>query len=76
LPDQFHQENLPADFENVFPDDDVIKAMLGKPFVEQLRLIALADTRIRYAVADFSRLRAAMAMASRRSPVNWRSGEL
>jgi hypothetical protein len=28
---------------------------LGKPFVEQLRLIALADTRIRYAVADYYR---------------------
>lgn len=53
--DQFRQDNLPVDFENVFPDDDVVKAMLGKPFVEQLRLVALADTRIRYAVVDFYR---------------------
>lgn len=55
LRDQFRQDNLPTDFEDVFPDEDVIKAMLGKPFVEQLRLIALADKRIRYAVADYYR---------------------
>jgi hypothetical protein len=53
--DQFQQDNLPVDFESVFPGDDVIKAMLGKPFVEQLRLIALTDARIRYAVVDYYR---------------------
>ena len=55
LRDQFRQDNLPTDFEDIFPDEDVIKAMLGKPFVEQLRLIALADKRIRYAVTDYYR---------------------
>lgn len=55
LRDRFQQDNLPVDFENVFPHDDMVKAMLGKPFVEQLRLIALADARIRFAVADYYR---------------------
>lgn len=55
LREQFLQDNLPVDFENVFPHDDVVEAMLGKPFVEQLRLVALADTRIRYAVVDYYR---------------------
>ena len=49
------QDNLPIDFANVFPDEDVVKAMLGKPFVEQLRLVALADPRIRHAVTDYYR---------------------
>jgi hypothetical protein len=55
LREQFLQDNLPVDFENVFPDEDVVKAMLGKPFVEQLRLVALADSRIRHAVTDYYR---------------------
>jgi hypothetical protein len=55
LREQFLQDNLPVDFENVFPDEDVVKAMLGKPFVEQLRLVALTDARIRYAVTDYYR---------------------
>jgi hypothetical protein len=55
LRDQFGQDNLPVDFNNVFPADDAIKAMLGRPFVEQLRLIALTDPRIRYAVIDYYR---------------------
>lgn len=55
LREQFLQDNLPIDFENVFPNDEVVKAMLGKPFVEQLRLVALADPRIRHAVTDYYR---------------------
>lgn len=55
LREQFRQDNLPIDFENVFPEEDVVKAMLGKPFVEQLRLVALADPRIRHAVTDYYR---------------------
>lgn len=55
LREQFLQDNLPIDFANVFPDEDVVKAMLGKPFVEQLRLVALADPRIRHAVTDYYR---------------------
>jgi hypothetical protein len=55
LRDQFGQDNLPVDFNNVFPADDAIKAMLGRPFVEQLRLIALTEPRIRYAVIDYYR---------------------
>ena len=55
LREQFIQDNLPIDFENVFSDEDVVKAMLGKPFVEQLRLVALADPRIRHAVTDYYR---------------------
>ncbi len=53
LREQFLQDNLPIDFENVFPEEDVVKAMLGKPFVEQLRLVALTETRIRHAVTDY-----------------------
>jgi hypothetical protein len=55
LREQFLHDNLPVDFENVFPGEDVVKAMLGKPFVEQLRLVALADARIRHAVTDYYR---------------------
>ena len=55
LRDQFSQDNLPVDFDRVFPPEDVVKAMLGQPFVEQLRLIALAEPRIRHAVIDYYR---------------------
>lgn len=55
LREQFLQDNLPTDFERIFPDEDIVKAMLGRPFVEQLRLVAIADPRIRYAVTDYYR---------------------
>lgn len=55
LRDQSGDENLPVDFDNVFPLDDAIQAMLGRPFVEQLRLIALTEPRIRHAVIDYYR---------------------
>jgi hypothetical protein len=55
LGDQFGQDNLPVDFDNVFPTEDAVKAMVGLPFVEQLRLITLTEPRIRHAVIDYYR---------------------
>ena len=51
LRDQFRHDNLPTDFEDVFPDEDVIKAMLGKPFVEQVRRSARQCWAMRRAVS-------------------------
>lgn len=56
LREQFDlDENLPIDLKNVFPTEDVIKAMLGRPFVEQLRIIALTERRVQHAIIDYYR---------------------
>jgi hypothetical protein len=55
LRDQFRADNLPIDFDTEDPPAQMVLALSQCKFVEQLKLIALTDRRIRHAISDYYR---------------------
>jgi hypothetical protein len=55
LRDQFKADNLPIDFDTEDPPAQMVLALSKCKFVEQLKLIALTDRRIRHAISDYYR---------------------
>lgn len=53
--DQFRSDNLPIDFAAIDPPPERETALASNPFVQQLRLIALSDSRIKHAITDYYR---------------------
>lgn len=55
LREQFKRDALPVDFKTVFPSATVIAELDKRPFVRQLRRIAIGSKRIEYAIRDYYR---------------------
>lgn len=55
IAEQFHEDNLPIDFEHYEPEDGVHADSDDRYFVKQLRAIGLLSDRIRRAILDYYR---------------------
>lgn len=55
LREQFKRDALPVDFKTAIPSQTVIAELDKRPFVQQLRGIAIGSQRIEYAIRDYYR---------------------
>lgn len=55
LREQFKRDALPVDFKTAIPSETVIAELDKRPFVKQLRRIAIGPKRIEYAIRDYYR---------------------
>jgi hypothetical protein len=55
LREQFKRDALPVDFKAIVPSETVIAKLDKRPFVRQLRKIAIGPKRIEYAIRDYYR---------------------
>jgi hypothetical protein len=55
LREQFKRDALPVDFKTAVPSETVIAELDKRPFVQQLRGIAVGSKRIEYAIRDYYR---------------------
>jgi len=55
LREQFKRDALPVDFHSSIPSQTVIADLDKRPFVRQLRTIAIGPKRIEYAIRDYYR---------------------
>jgi hypothetical protein len=55
IAEQFHEDNLPIDFEDVEPDGGVHPETDDRNFVKQLRAIGLKSDRLKRAILDYYR---------------------
>ena len=55
LREQFQRDALPVDFKTAVPSETVIAELDKRPFVQQLRRIAIGSKRIEYAIRDYYR---------------------
>lgn len=53
LRDQFHQENLPIDYKNLAAPAETELKMNERIFITQLRLVDVAEPRIKTAIGDY-----------------------
>lgn len=55
LREQFKRDALPVDFKTAIPSESVIAELDKRPFVQQLRGVAIGSQRIEYAIRDYYR---------------------
>lgn len=55
IAEQFYKDNLPIDFYDLLPPDEAELAENEKNFIEQLKLVAVSNERIKQAISDYYR---------------------